>query len=279
MKTESQEREKSVLGPSGGFRWMIVLALLLVARMGMATPAVAEKRVTLSVKDVSLETFFVELKKASGYVVVFNHADIDATRKITVEARNEPLARLLDRVLPPCNLAYKLVEDNIVISRRKPARQEKPSQTRVLSGQVVDSFHAPLPGVSVMFKGTHTGIKTDGFGRFRLVMPEGKSTLVFSFIGMEPKEVAYTGQDSVRVVLDEALNAIDEVTVVSTGYQNVNRRDMVGSYSMVKADDIKIAGYSNIADCDQKQYAGGDESEDNHSRHGYAGQYRPAVCC
>ena len=57
--------------------------------------------------------------------------------------------------------------------------------------------------------------------------------LVYSFVGMESQEVKYTGQDTINIVLKEAVSEMDEVTVVSTGYSNVNRRDMVVAYTTV----------------------------------------------
>ncbi|MDE7073847.1 MAG: SusC/RagA family TonB-linked outer membrane protein, partial [Odoribacter sp.] len=72
---------------------------------------------------------------------------------------------------------------------------------------------------------------------------------------METQEVKYTGQDSMLIVMRDAVQEMEEV-VVTTGYQNINRRDMVGSYSTVKADDIKIGGVSNISDMLQGQIAG-----------------------
>ena len=73
---------------------------------------------------------------------------------------------------------------------------------------------------------------------------------------MESKEVKYTGQDTINVVLKEVVNEMDEVTVVSTGYQTVNRRDMVGSYTTVKAEDIMMPAYSTIDQMLQGQVPG-----------------------
>lgn len=92
-----------------------------------------------------------------------------------------------------------------------------------------------------MVKGLTVGTATDKNGNYVLRLPEMKELiLIYSFVGMEARQVKYTGQDTINVVLRETVNEMDEVTVVSTGYQSVNRRDMVGSYTTVKAEDIMM---------------------------------------
>ncbi|MFR1240578.1 MAG: carboxypeptidase-like regulatory domain-containing protein, partial [Butyricimonas faecihominis] len=126
-----------------------------------------------------------------------------------------------------------------------------------ITGRVTDENKNALPGVTDSVKGMTIGTATDAIGKYMLRLPEMENlSLLFSFVGMETKEVKYTGQDTINVMLKETVNEMDEVTVVSTGYQTVNRKDMVGSYTTVKAEDIMMPAYANIDQMLQGQVPG-----------------------
>lgn len=94
----------------------------------------------------------------------------------------------------------------------------------------------PIPGVSVVVKGTTNGIVTDIDGKYSLNAP-GNSTISFSFVGMKTQEVAVNGQNSINIVLAAEQTDIDEVVVVGYGTQKVTK--VSGAISSLKAVDIE----------------------------------------
>ena len=94
----------------------------------------------------------------------------------------------------------------------------------------------PIPGVSVVVKGTTTGTTTSIDGTFTLKVP-GNATLIFSFVGLTTKEVAVNSRSTVDVALASSAEAIDEVVVVGYGTQKVTK--VSGAISTVKAADIE----------------------------------------
>ncbi|RSK47381.1 SusC/RagA family TonB-linked outer membrane protein [Hymenobacter rigui] len=110
------------------------------------------------------------------------------------------------------------------------------AQTRSISGRVVGSDGAALPGVTVIVKGGAQGTSTDSDGRYTLSVPESATTLVYSFIGYAPKEVAISGQSSINVSLTSSATGLDEVVVV--GYGTQSRRDLTGSVATISAAQI-----------------------------------------
>jgi len=119
---------------------------------------------------------------------------------------------------------------------------------RVITGVVRDTKKLPLPGVTVMVKGTTTGVITDADGAFKIPLPStGNQTLVFSFVGMKKKEVEITTQKEVNVVLEEDSQMLEGVTV-STGYVNIKKESFTGSATQVKREDILKVGVSNVID-------------------------------
>ncbi len=108
-------------------------------------------------------------------------------------------------------------------------------QQRTITGRIFDSKGTPMPGVNVLVKGTTTGVLTDVSGKYIISVSPG-AILTFSFIGFEPQEVAVGSQSVIDVTLTESVTGLDEVVVV--GYGTVRKRDLTGSVSSVKAEEL-----------------------------------------
>lgn len=115
------------------------------------------------------------------------------------------------------------------------------AQKITVSGTVSDSSGEPLIGASVVEKGTTNGISTDFDGNFRLEVP-ASATLLVSYVGMDPKEVAVNGQTHLDITLSENSMMLSEV--VAIGYGRVKKSDATGSVAVIKPDDIE-AGIAN----------------------------------
>lgn len=115
-----------------------------------------------------------------------------------------------------------------------------------VSGTVVDSVGEVLVGVGVRVKGGDVGTSTNEKGVFTLSAPSANSTLVFSYIGFQSREVAIGGQSNLRVVLDAERESLDEVVVV--GYGTRRKETLTGAISTVTADDIgRVHGGSTVS--------------------------------
>lgn len=126
-------------------------------------------------------------------------------------------------------------------------------QGRQIQGSVVDKNNEPLAGVSVMYKGTSTGVSTDMNGKFSIKsLPNG--ILLVSFLGMKDVEIPIKNQSQLRVVMEESNNTLDDVVVI--GYAEVSRKDLTGSISSVSSESIKKSGSSNVMGALQGHVAG-----------------------
>jgi len=108
-------------------------------------------------------------------------------------------------------------------------------QSKVVTGNVIVDG-APLPGVSILVKNTSRGIYTDFDGNYEI---EASPTdiLVFSYIGFLTKEVLVADQTTINITMVEDASSLDEVVVI--GYGTVKRKDLTGSVSSIKADEIE----------------------------------------
>ncbi len=122
------------------------------------------------------------------------------------------------------------------------------AQNVVVSGKVTDSKDgSPIPGVSILVKGTSAGTVTDISGNYKLSVPSSSKTLVISYIGYDKKEVEVTGP-TLNITLNASATALSEVTVVSIGYGSARKKDVTGAVSNLSAKNFNQGGITNPLD-------------------------------
>ncbi|MDD4992443.1 MAG: TonB-dependent receptor [Paludibacter sp.] len=127
------------------------------------------------------------------------------------------------------------------------------AQTTTIAGLVVDSKNEPLIGVSVIVKGAKTGTVTNFDGKFT-IEASSKDVLVFSYVGMNPKEVSVGTSKTLRVVMEDNSKALEEIVVV--GYGSVKRKDLTTAVSSVSTKDIAERPIISAASAIQGKAAG-----------------------
>lgn len=105
-----------------------------------------------------------------------------------------------------------------------------------ITGTVGDAI-GPLPGANVVVKGTNTGVTTDLDGSYSINV-NTSDVLVFSYVGFESQEIAYTNQTSIDVVLQEDSDELSEVVLVGFGKQR--KTDLIGSVTSISPSELKI---------------------------------------
>lgn len=131
-----------------------------------------------------------------------------------------------------------------------------------VTGVVVDETNSPLPGVNVVVKGTTNGVITDVDGAYSITPKDiQKDVLQFSFIGFDTKEIKINGEKVINVQLTSSTLQIEEV--VAVGYGVVKKRDLTGSVSSVKSDEITKTTSSNAMQAMQARVPGLDIQQSN----------------
>ena len=124
-----------------------------------------------------------------------------------------------------------------------------------VSGVVTDSQGMPVPGVNVTVKGTSTGAATDFDGNYLIKASTG-DVLVYSYLGFKTRELAYAGQSTLNVKLEEDASQLDEVVVI--GYGSVKRTDLTGAVSSLGADSMTKQKKTDVGQALKGQVAGVD---------------------
>ncbi len=220
----------------------------------MATAAFSQQRkVTLSLKNVTVKTALEALKAQSGLSYWINANDVDMQKVISVNLKSKTVEDALKTILQGQNVRYQLSGDHIVISKASQTaepKQEKaaPSgEIRKLTGKVTDEKGEALPGVTVVIQGTNKGTITDADGNYTMQNISSGQTLVFSFIGMQSRKVNVSdNQDVINVALSETITGLNEVVVVGYGVQK--KSDLTGAIASVDSKDLEnVHGGSTVS--------------------------------
>ncbi len=234
---------------SGGRKWrkmtlIMKLKFILLFFMSVQLSAAVHSQtaqVTLKMSNVTLEQVLWEIQKQTDFVFMYGTSDIAGVTGLNVDMASKTVEEILDYCLKGTKLRYEISGTAVVI---KMQDEEKKKQLEI-KGVVKDSKNQPLPGVTVIEKGTSVGVATDVNGRFVFVTTQQDSVvLLFSFVGMKTREVIWKGQKELNVKLEEEVQDMDEVVV--TGYQTLKKRSQAGSISVVKAEDLVLNGTQTL---------------------------------
>lgn len=255
------KKNRKVHYPSGGWRltpWLLFMRnlfmILCICSVQLyASENILAQKITLKMSNTSLKKIIEAIEQQTRLGFLYNEKEIDLLRDLNINVAQQELKDVLDRLLADSPLTYRIDNQTILISRRT-LRQEN-IKPWLIQGKVTDENKNPLPGVSVCIRGTTYGAPTDTQGNYKLEIPPTPETvLVFSFIGMKPKEVTVNGSKTLNVTLQEDHTDLDEVTVVAYGERK--KRELISSVSSVKAKDIQEVPSASIENLLQGHMAG-----------------------
>ncbi len=195
-------------------------------------------KLTLDMNRVPLSTVLEKIEDKSEFYFLYNAKLIDVKREVSIMAENEEISDILSTLFSGTGVNYKIIDRRIILSPGEITSIPGTMQQQLkISGTVTGEDGAPLPGVTVMIKGTGQGTITDANGKYTLSNIPADATLVFSFVGMKTQEVAVTGKTNMNVTMTEDAIGIEEV--VAIGYGTKKKRDVIGSIATVNSDEIK----------------------------------------
>lgn len=231
------------------------LLICLGISLGYAHTGVSQelldRKVTLNLDNVEIKKVLVQIERQAKVKFVYSPNAIGATRRVSVVAVNRKLSEVLNLALKPLNISYRIIGGQIMLQN-----EPQPPKTNLeflqkeevinwnVRGVVTDENGDPLPGVSILLKGTQRGIISNVDGEYSIEVPDEHAVLVFSFVGYLSQEHT-VGQRSildVRMVVDQ--KALEEVVVV--GYGTVRKSDLTGSVGTVKAEVLQERPVSSL---------------------------------
>ncbi|APA66385.1 hypothetical protein YQ22_12965 [Maribacter sp. 1_2014MBL_MicDiv] len=124
-----------------------------------------------------------------------------------------------------------------------------------VTGTVADTQGMPIPGASIVVKGTSNGTVTDFDGNFSIAVDDG-NVLSVSYLGYKPVEVTYSGQSNIQITMEEDTAQLDEVVVI--GYGSVKKSDLTGAVASVDSETLTEQRKTDVGQAIQGRIAGVD---------------------
>jgi TonB-linked SusC/RagA family outer membrane protein len=212
-----------------------------------------DRPVTVHLREVSLEEALRKIEEVTSVNFFYSIDQLDLEKRISVDVTGQTLRGVLDQLLIPNRINYRVFEKEFAIVLKKletPPRSSAFGQNsqapppHLVNGTVVDvATGQPLPGVNIMVKKTTKGANTDASGVYR-VQADDPDTLVFSFIGFKTFETRVGARTRIDVSLEEATASLSEV-VVNAGYWKVTDKERTGNIAKVLGEDIQRQPVSN----------------------------------
>ncbi|MCG6189383.1 TonB-dependent receptor [Maribellus maritimus] len=234
----------------------LTILLILISFMQISAKVYAQAgKLDVKVKDVSILQVFEEIESNSDYRFFYDNAQVDLTKKVSIDTKQEELGNVLNELFKGTDLTYQ-VKDRLILVQSKNAdtKISVSSQQKSVSGTVTDESGQPLPGVTVIIKGSTQGTVTNNDGNYIINNIPNGATLQFSFVGMETQEVEVGNQSTIDVSM--GVDAIGIEEVVAIGYGVVKKRDLTGAVSKVKADELSAVPVSRVDQALQGKSAG-----------------------
>lgn len=216
-------------------RFTLFAILISISQVWAANSYSQTTRLSLNLKNTTIRYVLNEIEDNSEFYFIYDASIVDVEKEISVAFKNKKVDEILDGMFEGSNVIYKIDNRQIVLSTLLSGKDS--SQERKITGKVQDSSGEPLPGVTVLIKGTSNGTITDINGNFSISDIDAKTILQVSFIGMKTQEVLVGEQFSVNVVLEKDAIGIEEV--IAIGYGTKSKATLTGAVSSVSSEILK----------------------------------------
>jgi TonB-linked SusC/RagA family outer membrane protein len=234
--------------------------LLLITCLHVSAAGYSQK-VTLSVKNMPLQEVFAEVIAQTGVSIVYSEKVLSSTKPVSIDVTNVSVQQVLDLCLKDQLLVYTL-EGNSYGIKKMPVSNllvlpavPMADTLITLTGKITTADNTPLPGATVVVKGTQKGTQTNGLGEFILKEVKPSGTLVISNIGYVTQEVSISPARKVlNITLEEDTKSFNEVVVV--GYSIKKKNELTSAVTTVSAEKLKDVTTNDVGAMLQGKVAG-----------------------
>jgi TonB-linked SusC/RagA family outer membrane protein len=222
--------------------FFLLLGLLQVS----ASVYSQQTNLALKLENTSIEKVLTKIEEQSKFYFLYRSDLLKEIPPVSIEVNDAKLEDILNQILIPNGFTYEIEDRVVVIKKANEQAAPVPVEQKAVSGTVKDKDGAPVPGASVVVKGTTIGTITDINGVFHLNIPADAQIISFSFVGMTSQEIPVAGKTTFDIVLQDENVGVEEVVVV--GYGTQKKVNLTGAVAAVKIDEkISSRTLSNVS--------------------------------
>jgi TonB-dependent starch-binding outer membrane protein SusC len=234
-------------------RTMKLILILLTACFIQVSASVYSQvtKFTFDVKNQQIEEVLRQIEDQSKFRFFYQREQVDVERKVTFKVTEQTVHQVLGYLFEGQDVTFDVRNDNLILIKDKNEPYENPGfwnqtqQQRTVSGRITDQQGEPLPGVTIVVKGTTQGTITDSNGEYSISNLSSDAILVFSFVGMRTQEVLVGSQATINITMEEETIGIEEV--VAIGYGTQRKRDITAAISNIDVSRLEDVPAVNIS--------------------------------
>ncbi|MGE4587055.1 MAG: SusC/RagA family TonB-linked outer membrane protein, partial [Mangrovibacterium sp.] len=249
MKKKRNKRNIALLGDfSKTYRIMKLACLFMLVMLLQVTASTYSQNTKLSLTghNLTIEQVLGRIEDQSDFSFFYNVKEVDLSKIVSVNVKDQSIGDVLDLLMEGTGLTYTINNKLIIIHRNGNAGPVvyNLQQNRPVRGKVTDSSGAPLPGVTVVVKGTTIGTITGVNGNYSFSEVPGDAILVFSFVGMRSQEIPTAGKTTINLIMEEETIGLEEV--VAIGYGTMKKSDLTGAITRANITTLENSPNVNV---------------------------------
>ena len=216
--------------------------------------------VTIVSNHITIGQVINEIEKQTDYLFVFNVKDINIKRNVKVNAKDKAVNEVLNDIFKDTGIRHAIEGKNIMLINSTDKEKGAQQKDFLVTGIVKDENGEPIIGANIQVVGKSAGTITDMNGRFS-ISASANSTLQITYIGYQTQTVNIGEQRNINIILQEDNAQLDEVVVV--GYGTMKKKDLTGSVTAVKGDELAARRTTQLSTALQGALSGVMVSRDN----------------
>jgi TonB-linked SusC/RagA family outer membrane protein len=229
--------------------WLVIFTALIGIIPCSATASA--QNINIITKNITINEVFKQIKKQTGYDVLWQKKYINTNKRIQVKFVQSSIDQVMQKCLEGQGLTYTIDEHTIVIKPKpiSPNAMIYAKDSLLYVGKVIDEKSMPMIGASVKIKESNKGVSTTPEGNFSIYGPEKGATLIVSYIGYANKEISLNGSLAKNIILVSMApgqNQLGEVSIVSTGYQDLPKERATGSFEVISKEQLQHSNDPNL---------------------------------
>ena len=225
----------------------LTIFIFLISLVSVSGSAFSQQnKMSLKYSNVTLKEAFRAIEENSNYVFFYNAQQIPLDERISLDVEQKDIEDILNELFQDKGIGFKLTDRRIVLypkSEYDVAVNQQESHP--VKGTVTNPAGEPIPGTTVIIKGTMVGTVTDMDGNYDLAEVDDTATLVFTFVGMSTLEVPVDGQLVINASLQEDAIGLEEV--VAIGYGTQKKSSVTGSIATTEGTELAKVPTSSVS--------------------------------
>jgi hypothetical protein len=232
MKKRLRVHEKFMFIMRITFLHVILACVFCGLAMAGNGQGILDKKISVTIQKGSLRELLTLIEEKAGVRFLFPSQLVPPNDEVSIQASEQRLSKILNEILSVRKIKYEVDGNQIILTRDVSNDQgsafepEKVlgSNAIVVGGKITDETGQPVPGATIVEKGTANGTTSDADGKYTIRLANANAFLLFSYIGYASQEIPVGNQTEINVVLVPDVSALSEVVVVGYGTQKKAER-------------------------------------------------------